>query len=168
VPQASGTRKYLTTYSDYDVRRDGGSYIELDLNFVCSNSFGYSTIDITLFTFTGSTVATRTESITLDGSAPWQAPRFSITYSALTGGSAKTVTYGNSNTGQQISIVRTWTSGDVLVIDSDAKTVQVNGADVDFSGAFPEWQKGVGSVYYSDNFTSRTFSGTLKYNKRYV
>jgi hypothetical protein len=168
VPQSTGTRKYLSTYTDYDVRVDGGAYIELDLYFECSDSFGYSTVENTLFTYTSSTVATRTESITLDGSAPWQAPVFNITYSALTGGSGKTVSLGNTYTGQQVDITRTWTSSDVLIIDAYNHTVTVNGINVEFSGAIPEWKKGVGSVYYQDNFTTRTFSGTLKYNKRYV
>lgn len=168
VPQSSGFRKFLSTYSNYDVRVDGGSYIELDLNFECSEMFGYDTTSTTLLTLTNDTSAISSSSITLDGSAPWQVPKYTITYSAISGGTSKTVTVGNGSTGQQVSVTRDWATSDVLTIDAYENTVTVNGNEVDFTGAIPTWEKGVGQITYQDNFTTRTYSSLLTYYKRWV
>lgn len=168
VPQSIGYRKFLSTYSNYDVRVDGGAYIELDLNFECSEMFGYDNTPTTLLTLSGDTSAISSSSITLDGSAPWQIPKYTVTYSAISGGTGKVVTVGNGSTGQQVSIARDWLTGDVLIIDAYENTVTVNGIEVDFTGAIPTWEKGAGQITYQDNFTTRTYSSVLTYHKRWV
>jgi hypothetical protein len=168
VPQSSGTRKYLTTYKDYDVIQDGGSYIELSLQFECSDRFGYDVDATPLLTVTNYTGATKSDQIGIAGSAQWQVPRFSLTIGAVTGGTAKTISYGNTAVGQQVDITRDWLAGDTLVIDAYDHSVKVNGNDIDFSGAIPEWSPGTGNVYYQDNFTTRTVSYSLTYRRRWV
>lgn len=166
--QSGGQRKYSATFSDAVMHVEGGAYLEMDLVFETSDHYGYDTADTLLKTITGYTSAQKTDQITLGGSAAWQVPKITITFSAISGGTAKTVIVGNDGTSQAVTIVRTWATGDVLEIDALNQTVKVNGAEVAFTGAIPEWAPGVGYISYSDNFTSRTLGYIMTYKKRYV
>lgn len=168
LPQAGAVRKYYCTLADMPVRKDGGSYIEIDLIFECSDRFGYETAYTTALNLSGITSSSRGDAIPFGGSAPWQVPVITIYYSAISGGTAKTVTIGNSLTGMQVSITRTWAAGDRIIIDAFNRTVTVNGADVAFSGAIPEWSPGLGNWTYTDGFTTRTFNASIIYYKRYI
>ena len=126
--QAGAARKYICTYSDANILKDGGSYLELDLIFVTSDHFGYDTSYTILINDQQFTSSSRTDQISLAGSAPWQQPIIRYTYSALTGGTSKVVTISNDAVGQTLTITRTWAAGDVLTIDpSDTDPVKVNG-----------------------------------------
>lgn len=168
VKQSGGTRKYFSTYSDYVILVEGGSYIEMQLLFTTDDHFGYDIADSLLLQVTNFTSAQRTDSITLGGSTRWQVPKILITWSALSGSTSNYVSVGNDATGQTCVVTRIWSAGDVLEIDAFNQTVKVNGTEVAFTGAIPEWAPGAGYVTYSDNFTSRTFSNTMTYRRRYV
>lgn len=164
MPQGGAMRKYYASFLDTIVHLEGGSYIEMSLIFTCADRFGYD-LQATLalvITYTPSAV------INFFGSAPFQAPVITISYSAITGGTAKDVVVGNGVSGQQVTITRTWTAGDVLEIDSYNKTVKVNSVEVAFSGAIPEWSSGQGAFTYSDTLTTRTLTGSVVYYKRYA
>ena len=67
------------------------------------------------------------------------------------------ITIGNAGNGQAVTVTRVWAAADILVVDCLNKTVQVNGADVNFSGAFPEFPRIrnpdlPGYLYYPDLF----------------
>lgn len=168
VPQAGATRKYTATLSDVVERSAGGAYWEGELVFTCSDVFGYDTAYTTIVNLTGVTSGTRTDQYDFQGSAPQQLPFISIYYSALTGGSNKSVVIGNAATGQQITVTRTWSAGDRLEIDCQNETVKVNGVDVAFTGAFPVFAPGVGNLTYSDDLTTRTFNLNARYYKRWA
>lgn len=168
LTQAGGTRKYTCTLADTIVRNDGGSYCEIDLIFETSDHFGYDNAPTLLKQVSGFTSGQKTDQITVGGSAPWQVPKLTLTYSAVTDGTSKNVIIGNDATGQSVTITRTWVAGDVLEIDALNQTVKVNGTEVDFDGAIPEWAPGIGYISYSDTFSARTFSYTLNYYKRYI
>lgn len=168
VPQGNALRRYTCTLADTVFAQDGGSYVEIDLIFACSDRFGYDIAQTLLKQVTGFTSGQSTNSFTVEGSAPTQAPKITLTYSALTGGTSKEVVIGNGSTGQAITISRTWASGDVIVIDCLNRTVKVNGTDVSFTGAFPDFATGIGYLTYADQFTARTFNMTVNYYKRYA
>jgi len=168
LQQSGGTRKYTATYTDYNLVREGGSYFILDLYFETSDHLGYDTAYTLLAQVSGFTSGYKNTTITVEGSADWQAPLITVTISALSGGTDKTVTIGNDRTGQQVSITRTWAAGDVIEVDALAQSVKVNGTEVAFTGGIPEFAPGVGYLTYSDNFTSRTWSMTAKYYRRWV
>lgn len=163
------TRQWNATLANIAFSDVQGGHAVLDIEFEVSDPLGIDVNSTQLFS-TALTGATSTTSLGLvGGTAKWQRPVITITISALTGGTAKTVSVGNSNTGQQVNITRTWTAGDILVIDSKLKKVTVNGTEVAFTGAIPEWQSGqVGSMDYSDNLTTRTRSMVGVYYKRYI
>lgn len=166
--QAGFPRAYTATYSDYLFRVEGGAYLELDLIFETSDHFGYDVTPTTLLTVAGFTSNYRSDPLPFDGSALFQVPVITITFTSITATGTKAVTISNASNGQAIVISRTWLPTDVLQIDSQNKTVKVNGSDVDFTGAIPEFQKGTGYWAYSDTFTARTFNAQIQYYRRYV
>jgi hypothetical protein len=169
--QSGRRRKYYCTFEDAVVMTDneGGSYIEMDLVFVCSDRFGYDLTATTLLSITSAyTSAARSDALNFQGSALWQTPVITITYSAIGSGVNKSVAIGNGATGQVITITRTWTAGDKIEVDALNETVKVNGVDVDYTGAIPKWKKGIGYWSYSDNFTSRSFTGLIACAFRYA
>lgn len=168
LSQAGGVRKYFCTLASVDMVRAGGSYMEFTLVFNCDDNFGYDTGYTTALSLSGITAATRGDAVPFDGSAPWQAPLITIFYTALTGGTSKSVVIGNLATGQQITVTRTWAAGDRLEIDTYNRTVKVNGTEVAFTGAFPEFAPALGNWTYSDGLTTRTFNATITYYKRYI
>lgn len=95
-------------------------------------------------------------------------PVISVTISLLTGGTTKQVVLTNSVLGQGITITRTWTAGDVISIDCMEKTVMVNGTAVDYTGIFPEFAPGSGSIGYTDTLTTRSGKISVTYNRRFI
>lgn len=163
----SSTRQWTATLANISVQEVLGGLGEIELEFQCSDPLGYDVASTPLITsaYSGST---STDSFVIGGSFAWQAPIITITLTAITGGTDKTITVGNPATGQQISIFGTWVNNDVIVIDCQNKTVKVNGVDVDFDGAIPEWQPGAGTMSYSDDLTTRVHSHSAIYYKRYL
>jgi phage-related protein len=170
----SGTRQWTATLSNITITDMVGGHATFDIEFQCSDPIGIDTASTNLFS-TALTNSSSTTNFVLGGTAKWQQPVITITFSALTGGTAKIVTVGNSATGQTVSITRTWVAGDVLVIDSKLKKVTVNGTEVAFTGAIPEWAgpsngatQVAGSMDYTDTLTTRTRSMVGTCQKRYT
>ncbi len=170
VDQSGGERLYYATLADAPVQEEAGSYVEMELIFTCTDRFGYATSSQTLLTIPTTTSSSRSDYFTVAGSALTQTPIFTITFSAVSGATSKTVIIGNSETGQEISITRTWANTDVITIDTSMLTpsVKVNGTEVDFDGAFPVFEPGQRNWYYNDNLLTRTFTGSITYTPRYV
>lgn len=169
VPQSTDDRKYYVTLSDVNVTQGGTAYWEADLIFACSDSFGYDTEYTSVVNLTGVTASSRSDQYSWGGSAPTQAPYIQVYYTAISGGTGAAVVIGNGSTGQQITVTRNWVTGDRLEVDCMNQTVKVNGAEVEFTGAFPVFDnETTASITYSDNFsTSRTFNYLVYYYKRY-
>lgn len=168
INQSGDTRRYTCTLQDCQFTVSGGSYLEFDLIFECSDRFGYDIATKLLLQITNFTSGQKTDTIQIEGSAPWQVPIFTLTYSVVTTGTNKAVRIGNGSTGQVVVITRNWVAGDVLIINTLTGSVTVNGVEVLAIGALPEFAQGVGYVTYSDDFTARTFSMTVNYNRRWV
>lgn len=160
-----GTRRYTATANNVTITRPVGLlYAKFSIEFICTNPFGQAITSNTLLdgssghTGFGRTSASYTDAITLLGNAPQQRPVITITLTAVSDASGGFITISNNTTGQGITVSRTWAAGDVLVIDCAQKIVTVNGVAFVFSGAFPEFAPGSGSINYTDNFTSRTMN----------
>lgn len=172
VPKSGAVRLYTATYAGSQVNNGvqnttspSGNTADLTLMFECSDSYGYDTNYTLIRQSTGLTSNLVATQFTQGGGADTQVPFFEVQYTAApTGATNGTLTIGNTDTGQAISITRTFSQYDLVQIDCRNKTVQVNGADVDFTGAFPEFSpSNVGGVntprsfYVQDNFTTRTY-----------
>lgn len=162
-------RRYVATATNIDIQRPGNLYhAKFAVTFTCTQAFGMDTTQTTILNVTGRTAATYSDNYTFLGTAPVQLPIITITITAVTGGTNQLVSVGNNSTGQTISVTRTWTAADVLVIDSTTSTVTVNGVATDFSGAFPQFAPGAGTFIYTDGLTTRTFSYNIVYSVMYV
>lgn len=169
VDYAGGTRRFVATLNKCAIARPNWlGFANFTIEFVCSQPFGQNTATTTALSAAGRTAANYTDSHTFVGTAPYQLPVTTITFTALTGGTGATVSFGNAGNGQGINITRTWLTGDVLVIDCTLKTVTVNGIQVNFVGAFPEFPPGSQSMQYTDSLTTRTFTISSVYFPGYL
>jgi hypothetical protein len=163
-------RRYIGTFTNVDVQRPGGlAWANFTALFTSISPFGRDTTTTSLLSASGRTSASYSDSITVAGTAPFQLPVTTITYSAI--GSAPvsgTVTIGNDGTGQAINVTRTWAATDVLIVDCIQNIVTVNGTPVNFTGAFPAFFVGSGILDYVDTFASRTFAVSSVYYKYYL
>lgn len=170
----SYNRRYIATCTNVDVTRPGYlAWAEFNITFIATNPFGQDTNSTTLLNATSRTSSSYSDALTFGGTAPFQSPILTLTYSALTGSGAPsdTVTLGNNNTNQSILVNRHWSSGDILLIDCTLSTntpVTVNGVPVEFTGAFPDFAPGAGTLNYSDTFASRTFAENVIQYKYYL
>lgn len=168
MEKSGSVRVYTATYSKTSKNNSGigrgnalppqGGLADFTLQFECSDSFGYDTNYTVMMPKTSFSAATRIDSYTQGGGAETQVPFFEVQYTAITGGTNATVMVGNLNTGQTISVTRNWSQYDILQVDCRNKTVRVNGVDVPFTGAFPEFGLGLQSFTYSDTMTTRSYN----------
>lgn len=163
----STTRQWTATYRNMAISDLEGGHGTIDIEFLCSDPYGYEVSSTNLFSSTRSG-SSSTDLFTVGGSAEWQVPVITITFNSLTGGTLKDVVVGNSASGQQLTITNTFTSGDILIIDSRNKIITLNGQEIRGVGAIPEWGVGAGSLDYSDTLTTRNVTVTASYYKRYL
>jgi hypothetical protein len=161
IAYAGKVRRYVGTSEAPVIIRAGGLLSATFHVLIHCQPFGQDITPTTVLAQQGRTLATYSDTVTFLGSAEYQLPIRTIAYSSISGGTNGTVNFGNNANGQQISLTRNWTSGDVWAVDTIKKQVFVNGTSVDFVGAFPEFPPGTQSMAYSDNFTSRTFNDNV-------
>jgi phage-related protein len=165
--QAGSERIYTATVSQVTESFVEGGKTYITMQFDCNDPYGRDG-NKQSYTEAAFTTAVKAIAHTFLGYADIL-PKFTVTITAVSGGTSKTVNIGNSVTGQQISVTRTWVAGDVLVVDSDTQKVTVNGVVVDFAGFFPVFSPRTAYAQYSDNFTtSRTASVLVEYPKKYL
>lgn len=162
------TRRYIATLNSINIDRPGGlQWAEFSIEFVCTQPFGRNTASTSALSATGRTLASYTDSHTFIGTAPYQLPVVTITLTAVTGGNSF-MSFTNSGNGQGITIIdQTFVNGDVVVIDSENLSVKLNGIEIDFLGAFPEFEVGSQDFSYNDGFTTRTFDIDVDYYPLY-
>lgn len=175
------TRRYVATATKIAIKRPQNLMkANYSLEFTCQ-PFGMDTSATTLVDGAGAghalTGSSNTFTPTFGGTAPWQYPVITITVTTVGGSPVSgTISVGNNATGQTVNITRTWTNGDVLVIDtsqllntaSTTTPVTVNGTQVDYSGALPVFAPGASTVIYNDTFASRTINFNLANTNRYL
>lgn len=170
-------RQYTATCTNIDVDRPGGlAYATFDLVFTGTLPYGQDTTTTTLLSTGARTLQSYSDTLTFGGSFPFQLPKITVTFSALSDTTGyETVSVGNGGTGQQISVNRIWAATDVLLIDctlSSTTPVTVNGLPVEFSGAFPDFAitpaAMTGNLTYADTFTSRSFTELAIYYKYWL
>lgn len=179
---SSTVRRFTCTYSEKEKNNSGvgkanvapptGGFTDFTLKFVCSDTYGYDTNYTVIQPNTSFTSGNLTTSWNQGGSAATQAPFFQVKITAASTNATDTISIGNQNTGQVIQVTRAWSVNDVLTVDSQSRSVQVNGVDVPFTGAFPEFQPtlvgGTQTFYYLDTFISRTISLFAYVYNRYI
>lgn len=167
IAYGNSTRRYIATVNSLQIDRPGGlTSADFTIQFICTQPFGQDTGMSTVLSVSGRTSASYTDVVTFSGTAPWQRPIVTIVYATVSG--TGTVSFGNNSNGQQLTVSGTRSNGDTLVFDSRNKSVQLNGSDVAFTGAFPEFPPGLQAMAYSDGLSSRNFSYTVQYYPMYL
>lgn len=158
--------EYIATLESIKDKWIGG-FVEFELNFICADPVGYSLVETTLINNQSNTSSSWNEQITIEGSYKAE-PIIEVTVSALTGGTTKDITIRNDETGQGITITKTWTAGESIIIDCKEKTVSVDGSYIEYSGTFPTFYPGTRVLGYNDTLTTRTVYITATYHKGYI
>jgi len=158
------TRRYIATLNGLSIDRPGGlAFANYSAEFLCTEPFGRNTSATTALSASNRTSNSYTDTHTFLGTAPYQLPVITITIDSVTGGTGY-LNFGNSANGQSITITdQTFAAADVIEIDCENKTVKKNGVEIDFIGAFPEFEPGSQDFSYSDGFTTRQFDITVTY-----
>ena len=74
----------------------------------------------------------------------------------------------NATTGEEIKYTGSCAANDVLVFDSEMKTVTKNGTAVDYAGSFPTLDAGSNNVKFTVTATSFTAQATVKWKNAYL
>lgn len=141
IGYAGGTRRYITTLSQFTMQRMhfNLSYAEWEAQFVVSNPPFARGLDTSTFSFNNiTTTGTYSGTATFIGNAR-PLPIIKVTVNAQTAMTA--LYFRNKNTGDSITIRRTFANNDIVIIDTrpEGFTATVNGVAVDYEGFFPEF-----------------------------
>lgn len=140
--------------------------ILLTLVFTVADPIGY---DDTTTSLLNTTVTSSTLSSAIENQGSFDAePVVNLTVTTVTGGASQSLSIKNEETGQGITLTRTWANGDTVEIDSLNKLVTINGTNSDFSGQFPTFPPGTGSLGYTDTFTTRSVDLSVEYQRHYI
>lgn len=159
-----GTRRYIATAMPPKITRPFGLAVaNFTIEFVCTQPFGQNTSATSALSASGRTSGSYSDSHTFLGTAPFQLIVATITINSVTGGDSF-ITLKNDGNDQGITIFgQTFANGDVLVIDCKERTVTLNGDEIDFLGAFPEFPPGSQDIGYEDGFSARNFDIDIDY-----
>lgn len=146
---------YTATMNEFNIEWKGRSaYVELV--FVASTPIARGVNDNILANLT---VTTQTGSVTFTvGGSAQSEPIINVVLNSVTGGTGASINLYNALNNQGITLSRDFVSGDIIEIDSSEMTVLHNGAEIDFTGAFPVFGVGAQQLAYSDTFTARSAS----------
>lgn len=125
-------RKIKASLSRFDVRREHYhvTYCTVDVTFTTLEAFFYASSKQS-YNFQGKT-GTFSDEVTNGGSAE-SLPVFYHIFKTTTAVTAVTLTAF----GKVLTITNNFSVNDILIIDSENKTVTKNGVDIDYTGAFP-------------------------------
>ncbi len=165
VEQAGSQVEYIGTLNGIS-KQYFGNKLKFTLSFLCTNPIGNDRLVSTLLSVTN-TLATQTWPLTVLGSFKAR-PNIKITFNSLTGGTNKTVSVLNADSGQGIAVTRTFAASDILDINVRDNSVTFNGSEIDYDGVFPTFFPGQRSFQYIDDLTTRNVSIELTYNKQFA
>lgn len=155
--------RYTATLNEFNINWQGGMAL-CEVVFLASTPIGEADEADILFTINGITTSTASKAFTVEGSFMVE-PVIVLSFKAASTGSFTLV---NGSTQQGITITGTFANGDTVTIDSKEYSVQHNGAEVDFTGAFPIFPVGAQVISYSDTFASRNIDISSDYRQRIV
>lgn len=163
-----GTRRYSCGIESLNIGRSAALFkVGFEIEFVCDQPFGVDTTTTTLANAVAVSTSPKSQALTVGGTAEEQLLNISYTLTSFTGAAYETLYFKNNDTGQQMSITRTWTNGDVVVIDCVNMSVKVNGVETDYGGVFPPFMPGSRTLVITDNWSARSGSLTVSQIKRY-
>lgn len=145
-------------------RPRGLTKANFSIEFMCAEPIGYNEGTLSLLTDTY-TLSSELSSVEVQGSYKAE-PLISLVINSFTGTGERSVSVRNALNFGGITISREWTAGDEVEINCLSLDVTVNGVPTEFSGVFPAWEAGSGTVSYDDTFTARDTDIVMTYTKR--
>ena len=171
IDYGTSTRRYYATVDGLDIPEDfyNINQVPYKISFFCADPFGYATISGNLST-TGQTAMLFDTLITMSGSIDSN-PTMQLTLTTAVNMSLLTVS--NENTGEAIIVSKpggNFTNGDVVLIDSRRKLVQINGSGIDYTGRFPTLRADGTSqrLRVAINATSVLYNVVTQYSPQYL
>lgn len=162
-------RRIVATLEDPESmfkRREGYhiSFTPYDMTFLALEPMWHS-VDYETETYEDIALLTYPDEVEVTGSYKAQ-PVIIVILQAAT--SITAIAFENNTNGDAIEVTRAFAAGDVLVIDSEEKSVTVNGTEVDYDGIFPELDIGVNEFEITADGSAIEYTATVKYRKTYL
>jgi len=160
-----GTRTvYTASMENVSMKESRGGFMEIKLMFVAHDPIGVSA-GYNSTTDTGITAIDNDTAVTVAGSYH-ALPVITLTINSITVTNPATVTITSDN--GALAISRDWAVNEVLIIDSESRTVKVDGTAVLYSGILPTLNVGSTDITYDDTFTARNIDILLKHKTRFL
>lgn len=140
-----------------------GGYRTVSLVFDVHGVFGENT-EAKTYNAIGITDASDSTNVTNDGSYD-ALPTITIDINSLTATSSEEITIMIGD--DIISVIRSFTAGEQLVINCKDKKTTVDGTEVSVQGKYPTIDTGLQTVTYTDTFTVRNVDMQITFNERY-
>jgi len=164
--QAGEETEYTATREHISLEKHAGGYGSLDIDFNCSNPFGYRVTPVTLYSYPALVGSDYSFAVDWLGNVPQQ-PVIEITINSVTlPGSTGAITLSNTETAQTMTVRSEYEAAEVLEIDIKNGTVTIDGDAVDWTGDLIEWGPGDSPIVYSDDFTDRNIAIDISYQVR--
>jgi hypothetical protein len=135
-----------------------------EAQFLCLDPHGYDE-DYTNLSLFNRTVATTNYTITNDGTAPSE---LILILSINTLATFASLTVTNNTTGESMQITDALAAGNIIDINSEDKTVEVDGSAFDFAGQFISLNAGDNDIEITLASSSHDFDVTYKHKNAYL
>lgn len=171
IDYGNSTRRYYATVDSLDIKEDfySISQVPYKISFFCADPFGYATTS-GMISLPGKTQALLDTLITMSGSIDSE-PVVQININTATGFNLLTIS--NENTGEYIVVSNpagNFNNGDVVIIDSKRKLVQLNNSGIDYTGRFPTLKADTTQqrLRVAAQATAVNYDLVIKYSPRYI
>ena len=157
---------YTATMNEFNIEWNASNaYVQIV--FLASTPIGTGADTETLTLINGITLPSANQTFTVNGSFSAE-PIITVVINAVTGGTGGTINLINAINNQGITITGNFTAGSILEVNSEAMTVTLNGANIDFSGLFPTFGPSSQQIGYTDTFTTRNVDISVVYRQRLI
>lgn len=164
-------RRIVATLADPEMifnRREGYhiTFVPFDMTFLAIEPM-YHSLEYESEAYEDITFLTYPSEIEVTGSYKAQAVVILIIQAAT---AITTISFENTTNDDLVEVTPSggFSAGDVLVIDSEEKSLTINGVEVDYDGVFPELNVGTNEFTIEATGTSIEYTATVKYRKTYL
>lgn len=166
IAYAGGTRRWEAKVDNIDFGGRNAGFGGITRQFVITFStlgFGFATSSTTV-SYANET-GSPTKTIAFTGSAK-ALPKYTITVNSET--DLSNIKIKAVDTNREIEIAQAFSASDVIVVDTEAKTVTVNGTGVEPQGVFPEVIQGTNDITFTLTSSSHDVDIDVEYTARYL
>lgn len=161
------TRRFIATQKSeiiFNRKHFNITYVKFKVSFDVYVPFG-SDVSYTSNSLLSQNSLSLVQQIDNSGTAVTK-PIFHILLNAVS--NVTKISFENTTINSKISISETFSSSDVLIVDSENKTVYLNGIEIEYSGTFFDFLTGTNSVEISVEGDSVLYNLTTKYKRNFL